>query len=78
MMTLMQLIKLVLDEAYDEMPYTSEADKDAAVKEQLKLLGPKYANLTTGPMIPSTTAIRWRGSHTSTSTPSRMLITSCS
>jgi hypothetical protein len=51
-MTLMQLIKLVLDEAYDEMPYTEDSDKDEKVKEQLNLLGPKYKNLTVGPHDP--------------------------
>lgn len=43
-MTLMQLIKLVLDEAYSEIPGT-EAAKDAEINAALAGLGPAYADL---------------------------------
>ncbi|MFN8049804.1 MAG: hypothetical protein U0P48_14685 [Ancrocorticia sp.] len=43
-MTLMQLIKLVLDEAYAEIPGT-EAAKDAEIKAALAGLAPAYADL---------------------------------
>lgn len=44
-MTLMQLIKLVLDEAYAEIPGT-EAAKDAEISAALSQLAPAYADLT--------------------------------
>jgi SAM-dependent methyltransferase len=44
-MTLMQLIKLVLDEAYAEIPGT-EVAKDAEISAALSQLAPAYADLT--------------------------------
>ena len=45
-MTLMQLIKLVLDDAYKAIHITEEAEKDKLIKEELKSLSLEYANLT--------------------------------
>lgn len=44
-MNVFQLIKTVLDEAYNEIPGT-EAERDAAVKEHLESLSDEYTNLT--------------------------------
>lgn len=46
MKTLMQLIKMVLDEAYNELPVQQEAEKDRLVKAELERLTPAYRNLT--------------------------------
>ena len=43
-MNVFQLIKTVLDEAYQEIP-GSDAEKDAAVKEQLEALSDEYTQL---------------------------------
>lgn len=51
-MTLTQLIKLVLDQAYDEMPYVNEEDKDQQVKERLESLSLMYSQLARGPHQP--------------------------
>ena len=44
-MTLMQLIKLVLDDAYACIDGKAEA-KDKSIKKELKILSSEYANLT--------------------------------
>jgi hypothetical protein len=46
MMTLMQLIKLVLDDAYTAIHVAEEAEKDAMITEELKTLAMEYASLT--------------------------------
>jgi hypothetical protein len=46
MKTLMQLIKMVLDEAYQELPAEEEAEKDRLVKAEIARLTPEYRNLT--------------------------------
>lgn len=48
MMTLTQLIKLVLDQAYDDMPYAKEKEKDECIKTCLETLSSKYRRLTRG------------------------------
>jgi hypothetical protein len=42
----MQLIKMVLDEAYNELPVEQDADKDRLVKAEIERLTPAYLNLT--------------------------------
>jgi len=46
MMTLMQLIKLVLDDAYKAIHVADEAAKDKLISEELKTLAMEYASLT--------------------------------
>lgn len=45
-MTLMQLIKIVLDDAYKAIHVTEEAEKDALIKLELTALATAYAGLT--------------------------------
>ena len=46
MKNLMQLVKMVLDVAYFELPAQDEADKDRLVKTEFERLTPAYRNLT--------------------------------
>jgi hypothetical protein len=45
-MTLMQLIKLVLDDAYKAIRVADEGEKDALIKQELSTLAMEYAGLT--------------------------------
>lgn len=46
MKTLMQLVKMVLDQAYCELPAQQESEKDRLVKAEFDRLTPAYRNLT--------------------------------
>lgn len=46
-----QLVKTVLDELYERLPYSSEFQKDQAIKEKLSYLGRAYENLRGGLQI---------------------------
>jgi hypothetical protein len=46
MMTLMQLIKLVLDDAYRRIHINDEAEKDAHIKHEIDKLSTEYGRLT--------------------------------
>jgi hypothetical protein len=52
MMTLTQLIKLVLDQAYADMPCAAEGEKDEQIKGRLEMLSSTYRGLTRGPHVP--------------------------
>lgn len=43
-----QLVKTVLDELYERIPYGSESQKDAAIKDRMDHLGRAYENLRQG------------------------------
>ena len=45
-MTLMQLIKLVLDDAYKAIPEGTNPEKDKVIKAEIEALSDAYANLT--------------------------------
>lgn len=47
-MNCFQLVKIVLDEIYTEIPLPGEPEKDAAISKELKLLSERYANLASG------------------------------
>lgn len=51
-MTLMQLIKLVLDEAYAAIPATNDAAKDALIAQELAALSAEYGALTNANRTP--------------------------
>jgi hypothetical protein len=51
-MTLMQLIKLVLDDAYRSIHIADEAEKDSLIKEELSTLAMEYADLTKATAAP--------------------------
>ena len=44
-MNCFQLVKTVLDEIYDQIPFNSELAKDQAIINRLALMGPRYRNL---------------------------------
>ncbi len=46
-----QLVKTVLDELYDQLPFSCESDKDKAIFDELKVLREKYPELTNGMTI---------------------------
>ena len=50
-MYLFQVIKDVLDELYDQLPFTSDNEKDEAIFCKLKMLRGKYAEITKGVTI---------------------------
>lgn len=52
MLTLAQLIKIVLDEAYAEIPLPNDAVRDAAIKKELANLSASYGNLTKADRVP--------------------------
>jgi len=46
MLTLMQLIKLVLDDAYARIHIQKEGEKDAEIKQEIDNLSMEYGRLT--------------------------------
>lgn len=52
MLTLAQLIKIVLDEAYAEIPLANDAAKDAAISKELTSLSASYGSLTKADRVP--------------------------
>jgi hypothetical protein len=44
-MNCFQLIKTVLDEIYNQIPFGTETAKDQAISTKLASMGPRYRNL---------------------------------